>query len=322
MPFFHRTHTVVHIVGLIIKKNIYYTVKYAMPNPHLLSVINPLIRQYDAAKKQNQAIGEADNYEKRAVPSASSMRGSLTVEAALALPICLGVLFLLMGLFQVMSVSEQVNGRLCTAARRLAAYSEAISGSNTAEAYRFFYSSQGNGSLDIQSIQGGYGGIILSLSEDTENGLLNLKAVYYIRVPGYLITGRSVKVQDSVYIRPWVGDNLSDGDESEKETASHQVYVAENGVVYHNSENCTYLRLSVSQVSFLALEGLRNQYGARYAPCERCSHAVHAGSVYITGQGTAWHTDRGCSGLKRILHTMNKDEALQHGLRPCSRCGG
>ena len=49
------------------------------------------------------------------------MRGSLTTEAALALPICLGVLLILGCLIRAMRIYEAVDVSLCSAARRAAA---------------------------------------------------------------------------------------------------------------------------------------------------------------------------------------------------------
>ena len=56
--------------------------------------------------------------------------------------------------------------------------------------------------------------------------------------------------------------------------------------------------------------------------CERCGHVSDKNkTVFITDMGTAWHTDRHCSGLKRTMDGMSQKEAEQSGLRPCSRCG-
>ena len=56
--------------------------------------------------------------------------------------------------------------------------------------------------------------------------------------------------------------------------------------------------------------------------CERCGQVSDKNqTVFITDMGTAWHTDRHCSGLKRTMDGMSQKEAEQSGLRPCSRCG-
>ena len=56
--------------------------------------------------------------------------------------------------------------------------------------------------------------------------------------------------------------------------------------------------------------------------CERCGHVSDKNqTVFITDMGTAWHTDRHCSGFKRTMDGMSQKEAEQSGLRPSSRCG-
>ena len=98
--------------------------------------------------------------------------------------------------------------------------------------------------------------------------------------------------------------------------------MAENGSVYHRDLSCTYLALSIHACSMSSVQHLRNQYGARYVQCERCGHVSDKNqTVFITDMGTAWHTDRHCSGLKRTMDGMSQKEAEQSGLRPCSRCG-
>lgn len=314
----------INIVVCLIKKLVYYAVKYAIPNPYSCIILNPLEQQYESLKKQNQAIGGADTCEKRAVPSASFyklQKGSLTVEAALALPVCLGVLFLLMGLFQALAVYEQINGQLCTTARNLAAYGEAHDGYSAADVYRVFYLGINESGIDSSSIEGGYAGILLGFEEDkSDEGLLKLSAFYRIKIPGYFTGSRSLSISDTIYTRAWIGGQLS-GHEKTESSEHIYVYVAENGVVYHSREDCTYLQLSVHQVSFANIEECRNHYGARYIPCERCGHASDSDVVYVTDKGNAWHTSRQCSGLKRNLHILDKDVAINQGLSPCSRCG-
>ncbi len=326
MPFFCRTHIWIRRGVCLIKKFVNYAAKYAIPNPY--SCIRNKPRKYACvfSKKLKQAVGGTDTCKKRAVPSASfkhCQTGSLTVEAALALPVCLGALFLMMGLFQAMAVCEQVNVHLCTAARSLAAYHEAGDGYGTADAYRAFYACMGDSRIDSGLIRGGYGGILLGLEEDEQDeGLLRLKASYQIKIPGYFVGSRNLSVSDTVCIRAWIG-GIPDNRHEDANAAEHTcVYVAENGVVYHTSESCTYLRLSVRQVGSASVESLRNRYGARYIPCERCGQVSGSGTVYITDQGRAWHTDSQCSGLKRNMHLLDKETAIHQGLRPCTRCGG
>lgn len=318
MSFFYRSHTRWQHGFHFGYKIFYYAAMYAIPNPNS-SIIGYFKKRYGAAKKQKQAIGENIICKKRTVPSVS-LHGSLTVEAALALPIFIGAILLLAGLLQALSVYEQVNRQLCTTGRKMAAYSEAYDGNNAADVYRLFYMDPGYHNIEQDRLVGGYAGIMLNASLDEDSGVTELKAVYRIRVPGYLIAGRDIPVTDSIYVRAWLGGEPETVGQS-GELNAEQVYVAENGVVYHNNEACTYLKLSVHQCLMSTVQELRNEYGMKYIPCERCVRAGGNGTIYITDTGRAWHADRQCSGLKRQLRVVDLEEAKRMGLRPCPRCG-
>ncbi len=252
------------------------------------------------------------------------LAGSLTVEAALALPVCLGILLLLTGLFRALSVYESVDHQLCMAVRKAAAYSAAEDGLSRAEAVRLFLESGAQGGIDTKYIKGGMAGILVSLPEDgSENGMIRMNARYRIRLPGFVLGKRSLAMQDSVCSRVWTGLALGeDGKGGAEGDGGGPVIVADNGVVYHTDENCTYLKLSIRGVDRNKVSSLKNIYGSHYSPCEKCGNVGASGTVYITSDGEAWHSDKSCSGLKRTTRTMTRSQAHDDGLRPCPRCGG
>lgn len=315
MPFFYRSHISRHHWMKPVESN-YDAMLFAIPTQILIKFFK---RFDDAARKIKQAIGESDICKKRAAPSAA-FSGSLTVEAALALPVFLGALLLLTGLFQAMAVYEQINNCLCMTGRQLAAYSESCEGSSMADVWRLFYGEIADSGVD-ESIDSGYRGIALTIAEDEALGIIELGASYRIKIPGYLVGSESVAVNDRIYVCPWTGKQPAKNAQETIPSDREMVYVAENGVVFHTSEKCTYLLLSVRSCPYAAVNSLRNRYGARYAPCERCG-VSGCPVVYITDTGRAWHSDRECSGLKRKLQVCSQEEAFEQGLRSCPRCGG
>lgn len=115
----------------------------------------------------------------------------------------------------------------------------------------------------------------------------------------------------------WIGYDVAWTDPRDEEI---YVFVTPTGVVYHRSRNCTHLKLSVTGAAASELELLRNQEGERYRPCERC-HAKPEGMVYLTGEGNRYHSDISCSSLRRSVRSMPLSQAqLLYGA--CSRCGG
>ena len=92
---------------------------------------------------------------------------------------------------------------------------------------------------------------------------------------------RNIRITDSVYVRPWLGASPGRNKKDSDNQQSKIVYVAENGVVYHQSESCSYLKLSIRQCRQEDIQALRNKYGAKYVQCERCGkHAAGNETVY------------------------------------------
>lgn len=96
------------------------------------------------------------------------------------------------------------------------------------------------------------------------------------------------------------------------------VYVAENGEVYHMDRNCTHLKLSVRQVTWQQAHTTQNAQGKSYAACEKCGGQGTAALVYITDEGERYHFNSDCPGLKRTVACLALSEV--GNLRACQRC--
>jgi hypothetical protein len=106
--------------------------------------------------------------------------------------------------------------------------------------------------------------------------------------------------------------------EDEDET----VYITQTGKVYHKSLDCTYLKLSISQVKFGDVDSLRSEDGGKYYACEGCSsgRAFSAtDTVYLCDYGNRFHSTRTCKKIKRSIQEVSLSEA--GGRLPCSKCG-
>lgn len=119
-----------------------------------------------------------------------------------------------------------------------------------------------------------------------------------------------------VCVRRWNGFDPSNGAESSSDT----VYVTESGEVYHESLNCTYLKLSIHTTSPSFLGTIRSNDGSIYYPCEECGSEV-SGVCYYTDYGTRAHSSLTCSKLKRTIKAIPRSEAVKK-YRPCSKCTG
>lgn len=98
------------------------------------------------------------------------------------------------------------------------------------------------------------------------------------------------------------------------------VYVTETGKVYHKTLECTYLKLSISQVKYGDLEYLRGEDGGKYYACERCGRGVFQKeqNVFVCNFGNRFHSSRACQKLTRNIRQIKLSEA--GGRLPCSKC--
>lgn len=128
------------------------------------------------------------------------------------------------------------------------------------------------------------------------------------------VPGRSSVYQ--AVVRCWVGYT---GESFSEYEGQQMVYVTPDGEVCHVDRDCTYLQLSVRQISSGELITARNASGEIYDACEYCGKGT-GGMVYVTDYGGSYHRLRTCPGLKRTIMAIPRSEAS--GKRFCSRCGG
>ncbi len=153
-----------------------------------------------------------------------------------------------------------------------------------------------------------------------EDDMIDLVLTYQIRSPVGLIKLPGSFFLQRARVRAWTGRESGDGDDAEGDGADGEyVYVTETGSVYHDDPNCTHLKLSIREVDEAELGDLRNKSGGKYHKCERCGGAAVDGKVFITNEGDRYHSSLSCSGLKRTVRQVSKEELGD--MRACSKCG-
>ena len=128
---------------------------------------------------------------------------------------------------------------------------------------------------------------------------------------------RPFRMCNRYYGRMWTGYDVTANtlkDDEEQDV----VYITEYGSVYHESLDCTHLKLSIREVSLEEAKQARNENGGRYVECQKCKKKLFQGTVFIGRDGDCYHYDRGCSGLKRTIYTITRQQASNYS--PCSRC--
>ncbi len=217
-------------------------------------------------------------------PFPDALKGSMTIEASLALSffvLCMAG-FVIFGNSLVQAISAQTQ-LACEVKTQAVQYSE-----------QWWKDTKGEGQAAQSMISG-------------EKSTLFSRAG---GIGGFAWTQR-------FYVRTWTGRSTDqDFKWNQKGKETPVVYVARNGEVYHTDPECTHIRLSVRSVPDSQLEKLRNEGGEKYHACELCGGG--SGTVYITDFGNRYHGSLQCSGLKRSI--LEIPAAELDGLRPCSRC--
>lgn len=252
------------------------------------------------------------------------LRGGLTVEAALTLPFFLICMIAALQYCIAMETAVKFGTALSDISKSMgtAAYSVQYAGETgnsvkTAAAAVSVAYAQGQVMKKAGNTENIKNANMLLSSVLKDGQTIDLVLTYQLRAPIQL---PGVFFLQRARVRAWTGrDDGSGGNGGDqKETEQEYVYVTVTGTVCHADPECTHLKLSIREVSKSSLETLRNNSGGKYHPCEKCGD--HPGSgIYITNEGNRYHTSLSCSGLKRTVRKVTKEEA--GNMRMCSKCG-
>lgn len=271
--------------------------------------------------------------------------GSLTVEAALVVPISFLAVILFFNLFLFLQVQVRVEKELTEITRELMPVGTILSkttetGSGSAEEQngtkRLLRQLGTEGYLTLRIterlkkekwlrlIQNGTDGFSFIGSSIYENGMDIRIFVSYSFMPdsGVFRLG-GIPVKQQVVARGFGGAGRMPAPQSAEEDQDEEpaVYVADNGTVFHRKADCTYLKVTVRPVSAEQLSKERNFSGGKYYACEYCKDSM-AVVYYIAEYGDRYHTTVSCRALRRSVSEISEEEALERGLRACSKCGG
>ncbi len=276
--------------------------------------------------------------ERKSTPSASfrhrAVNGSLTIEAALVMPVFLLVILAVYAFFNIMTAELRIQEALEKTAGRLAAGYYAVDKLSDSEEDRetllekagkeVFYAAVSEtlvralvvrelgDSVGPEVVKNGTGGIsFLGSRYDSEKCEVQLRAHYQMTVPFFGGSIGNIQVSQQCARRAWIGKETP---EPEEEVL---VYITDTGKVYHTFLSCGYLKLSISSVDLSDVPGLRNRDGSKYYPCETCGDGS-GDKVFITGYGDRYHYNRNCSGLKRGIKSVPLSEVGDRS--KCKKC--
>jgi len=272
-------------------------------------------------------------------------KGSLTVEASLALPFFIFFFINLISAIQMIGIQSNLTGAFHQVGKEMAIqgylYDKApISSGNVSWISSLALSNTyvkdkvikvaGEENMDSSLIAKGSKGISFILSEimveDTKKSedIIDIVGVYQVTPQFSVIPLFPINMMNRCRVRAWTGyDNTLAyglGGEDHDDDGNRNVFVTETGQVYHLYKNCTHISLSIQRSDVSKIESLRNEGGGKYYPCESCGEEGEGSTVYITKTGDRYHSTTSCHGLKRTIKQIPLEEVGSRGL--CSRCQG
>ncbi|MCD7736221.1 MAG: pilus assembly protein [Lachnospiraceae bacterium] len=254
------------------------------------------------------------------------LNASLTVEAALVLPMFLFCMIAALQYCRAMGTAVQFGTALSETGKTLAAaaYAQTCIGDpgegaelavNTLSVLyaQNRVTSQVEDTAAVKNVNMAFSSLM------QEDEMIDLVLTYQIRMPFGVVNLPGTIFIQRASVRAWVGRKEGkDPDENEEDEEETTVYVTATGTVYHVDPECTYLKLSVQTVEADALGELRNNSGEIYHACELCGSDCGS-TVYITNEGNRYHRSLSCSGLKRTVKEVSLSEVGD--LHVCSKCG-
>lgn len=249
---------------------------------------------------------------------------SMTLEAALVLPLFLFVILNLISVIEIYRVQSNMSVALHSTAKQMAVYGYEFEEIGVANNFTCLYAANnvkkllGNDYFEKSPVKNGFGGISWSRSQIMEkDDCIDLVAEYRIK-PFVSVMGFSeFDMYNRIRTRAWTGyDNSKEL--SQNKNQEELVYITPDGVVYHKSRGCTYLKLTISAIDMDLLKNKRSEDGSIYYACEDCGNKAD-GTVYITNYGNRFHSTLRCSKLKRTIIIIPISKTGQRWA--CSKCG-
>ena len=267
-------------------------------------------------------------------------KGSLTLEAAIVLPIFLSLAISLISVLEMMNLYARVEFALHETAREIALmmypadfarkfgeeifenkYEWELPDENILNPLAsetlvraMFTDNFGYKNLNNSLIKNGEAGIFFFRSETVnDKGDIDLIVTYKVEPLFNMFGLGKMTFSNRVKMHSWVGYVR------EKHEDDEYVYITENASVYHTRRDCTHLCLTINSVKVSDVDKYRNKDGKIYKVCKKCGNDENrAGYVYITPYGEVYHTSISCSGLKRTIYKVPLSEVS--GLGECERC--
>lgn len=267
-------------------------------------------------------------------------RASLTIEAAIVLPLFIFMMFILIFPLKVMeeerrlqNTAESVGKKLATAEYVKTVGRDLLKNDDKdKETLEGLLNGAEEGlglglilakALELKSISAPYFGEETSVFAGDNADMFRAELKYDIQLPftAYLITSPTASVV--VNRRAWTGSDGGRGRskyslEDDADTEDRIVYLGKTATVYHDDPGCHYISNVMKTTDASHMDSLRNESGGKYHACPSCKPGK-SGTVYYFENGTAYHSSEQCKAITSYARAVRLSEV--GNMRACSYCG-
>lgn len=151
-----------------------------------------------------------------------------------------------------------------------------------------------------------------------EDGTIFIEIKYDFLCETVFFPTFSLPIVQTFQFYPYFGEQDTDTLKEVTEEKKEIVYMTEYGSVYHVSKACAYLNVKVESILVSNLTEKRNIDGQRYTECSKCIQELQKEQVYISVGGTKYHSSLQCPAIKRTIIEKTKEEI--EGVSVCHKC--
>lgn len=255
---------------------------------------------------------------------------SLTVEAALVLPLFLFFVVVLMMPMKILHEARRVQTALERTGEELSQYGylwnyrkeegeehpaqlKDLTNQVSSKVSLLYVRGRMEKMVDFKELES----VSFARSAVMEDGeMVDLIMDYRIRLPFSVFRLRSVPMTARSCRRAWIGRESDAASLNEREEV---VYIGKGSTRYHRDKKCHYLYNDLRQVTFEEIKDMRNNLGRKYSSCQRCGRfAQEGGTVFIMPGGEKYHSERNCSSIVAYTEAVPFSEVGHLG--GCSYC--
>ena len=246
--------------------------------------------------------------------SVFASKGSLSLEAAIVIPIFFFAILCLVFLLEMMAIRVSIRNALSSVGKELSQQAYVSAMISTPAVRERIVDHVGREKLDRSMIVKGADGIDCSKSTSNWNtAIMDLSVKYTVEIPVLMFRIPLMVCEENLRVKGWTG-YVASGSGSESDV----VYITDYGVVYHEDISCTYLDIAVRGIIASTIEDARNQSGGKYYSCEACGKGEHCGILYVSDYGDRYHTSLNCKKIQRNVYAVPRKDVLGRG--GCSKC--